>query len=221
MTGLITKDFCLIKQRKTTLVIFVGLALFMSMYMDASFLVSYLCMMGVIMAVSTISLDEYENGYAFLMTLPIDAKTYAIEKYLFGSIFLALFWVASIVLQIISNTIHHVPFVWKELLAMDLLFIPVFLIFLGIYIPIQIKFGAEKSRIAIFVIFGFVIVVTMMGRTLLTSANIDLQKSMENVFLWLNRIPVAAIAGALAVITLLLVSLSLLISIRIMQRKEY
>ena len=99
--------------------------------------------------------------------------------------------------------------------------IPVFLIFLGIYIPIQIKFGAEKSRIAIFVIFGFVIVVTMMGRTLLTSANIDLQKSMENVFLWLNRIPVAAIAGALAVITLLLVSLSLFISIRIMERKEY
>lgn len=221
MTGLIAKDFCLIKQRKTTLVLFVGLALFMSMYMDATFLVSYLCMIGCIIAVSTISLDEYEKGYAFLMTLPIDAKTYAIEKYLFGSLFLAFFWVASIVLQIISYAIHHVPFVWKELLAMDLLFIPVFLIFLAVYIPIQIKFGVEKGRIALLVIFGIIIVVAMMGQKLLTSVNIDLRQSMEKVLLRLENTPVAAIVGALAVITLLLVSLSVFISIRIMQRKEY
>lgn len=40
-------------------------------------------MLTIIVIVGTISYDEYDNGYRFLMTLPIDAKMYVLEKYIF------------------------------------------------------------------------------------------------------------------------------------------
>lgn len=40
-------------------------------------------MFGAMIAVGTLSYDETDNGLAFLMTLPVDRKTYVREKYLF------------------------------------------------------------------------------------------------------------------------------------------
>lgn len=40
-------------------------------------------MFRAMIAVGTLSYDETDNGLAFLMTLPVDRKTYVREKYLF------------------------------------------------------------------------------------------------------------------------------------------
>ena len=38
-----------------------------------------------IFAITTISYDEFDNGLAFLMTLPVTRKQYVAEKYLLGA----------------------------------------------------------------------------------------------------------------------------------------
>ena len=82
MSGLIEKDLRLTLTRKQTLLIFLIMAFFMGASIDGAFIVSYLTMLGTIIAIGTITYDEYDNGYAFLMTLPFDRKTYVKDKYL-------------------------------------------------------------------------------------------------------------------------------------------
>ena len=83
MRGLLEKDFRLTFIRKQTLLIFFIMAIVMGVSMDGSFLVGYLTMLASIVALGTISFDEFENGFPFIMTLPFDRKTYVREKYLF------------------------------------------------------------------------------------------------------------------------------------------
>ena len=217
MTGLIVKDICLLKQRKTTLILFLGISFFLSLSTDASFLISYISMVGVIMAASIISLDEYDNGYSFLMTLPIDAKTYVLEKYSFCSIALAGSWVLALVLQVISNTVQHVQGALKEMFVLDLIYIPIFLLILCFYIPVLIKFGAEKGRTAVLILMGIVFVVFTFGSKMLSGLGVDLSKTIVR----LQGIPTPVVIVAAAVLLLLLIALSLTISIRAMQKKEF
>ena len=83
MFGLIEKDLRLTLVRKQTLFIFLAMALIMGQSMEGEFLVGYLTMFAVLVAIGTTSYDEFDNGFAFLMTLPFDRKTYVREKYLF------------------------------------------------------------------------------------------------------------------------------------------
>ena len=65
MRGLIEKDLRLTLARKQTILIFFVMALIMGASMDGSFLIAYLTMLATILAVGTISYDEFDNGFAF------------------------------------------------------------------------------------------------------------------------------------------------------------
>lgn len=86
MWGLFEKDLRMIMQRKKVFIIFVLLAVFIG-YSQVSpeFVLGYIPMLTIIVIVGTISYDEYDNGYRFLMTLPIDAKMYVLENTYFLS----------------------------------------------------------------------------------------------------------------------------------------
>ena len=58
--------------------------LFLVIYKDSLFVISYAAILFTILAISTLSYDEYENGMSFLFTLPFSRNTYVVEKYLFG-----------------------------------------------------------------------------------------------------------------------------------------
>ena len=83
MRGLLEKDFRLIAQRKQTLLMYAAIALMMAMTMDSTYIIGYTVSLCVLLAVGTVSYDEFDNGFLFLMTLPVDRKTYVDEKYLF------------------------------------------------------------------------------------------------------------------------------------------
>ncbi len=80
MRGLLEKDLRLTLCRKQTIMLFLFMTLVMGMSMDGSFLVGYLTMLMMMIAVGTLNYDEFDNGFAFLMTLPFDRKTYVREK---------------------------------------------------------------------------------------------------------------------------------------------
>ena len=107
MRGLIEKDLRLTISRKQTLLIFFIMALVMGMTMDGTFIVGYLTMLGAILAVGTISYDEFDNGYAFLMTLPFERKTYVTEKYLFCLCMEAVFWCAGAFIYCLGSLVRN------------------------------------------------------------------------------------------------------------------
>lgn len=76
MAGLLEKDVRLIMQRKQILLLFVVIAVVLGFSQDGTFILGYLSFCASIVMVSTISYDELDHGYEFLMTLPITAKIY-------------------------------------------------------------------------------------------------------------------------------------------------
>ena len=47
----------------------------------STFLMPYITMMVALFTISTISMDEQNNGYAYLFALPFSRKEYVKEKY--------------------------------------------------------------------------------------------------------------------------------------------
>ena len=83
MAGLFEKDIRLIMQRKNVLMILMLLSVFLAYTQEGTFIVSYLPAVATIMIIGTMSYDELDNGYRFLLTLPVTTRIYVIEKYIF------------------------------------------------------------------------------------------------------------------------------------------
>ena len=82
MSGLLQKDLCLLKSNRKTLVLFLALAVVISLGQTNTFILGYFPFLMIIMLTGTISYDEMDNGFPFLFTLPVDRKMYIREKYL-------------------------------------------------------------------------------------------------------------------------------------------
>lgn len=234
MKGLLIKDFCLLKQRKVTLVIFAILALFLSMYQDPIFAVSYLPICAMIMLVGTISYDEMDNGYTFLMTLPITSKLYVLEKYAFCIGGTVISWILGILiyfsLQVnqgikVDGKIDWVAYFTMKDFAQRLpdpkdipvviLFLLLFLFVLSVMLPVQLKFGLEKGRIALLLVYGVIILGVMAVGNFIGPEKIDAAViSLGNMNLWL------IMAGLLVFLGIFLF-LSYQISVKIMNKKQY
>ena len=166
MRGLLEKDILILAKQKKLFFIYLASAIMLSFAMDTSFVVSYFTMIGSLLVLTTISYDTFDNGLPFLMSLPVDAKTYAKEKFAFSLIGLSASWIAGVVAQFISMTLQQKSFDAMDLLSMDLAFIPVFLIIVSIMIPINLKFGSEKGRIIMIVLIALGVGIAFLGKKL-------------------------------------------------------
>ena len=217
MLGLIEKDMRLTFARKQTLLIFFIMALVMGISMDGSFIVGYLTMLAAVISIGTISYDEYDNGFAFLMTLPFGRKTYVREKYLFCLIMSTAAWCIGAVLYFIGNTVRRSGVNMVEELPMLIALIPVMYLSSALMIPIQLKYGSEKSRIALFILFGCIAVLIFGAKTFFSSMEnpiTELIQTIENLsptVILLTVITVCALASGV----------SYMLSIRIMGKKEF
>jgi ABC-type transport system involved in multi-copper enzyme maturation permease subunit len=82
MKGLLIKDIRLMKNMRNSIIM---IAVSMGAYMkDVSFIITYLALIGASFTTSTMSYDEFDNGYTFLLSLPVTRKGYVLEKYAFG-----------------------------------------------------------------------------------------------------------------------------------------
>ena len=216
MLGLIEKDLRLTLIKKQTIVIFLVMALAMGVSMNGAFLVAYLTMLAMIIGTGTISYDEYDNGLPFLMTLPFDRKTYVREKYLFSLITAIVAWFIGAVIFGIMDVVRNNGAGLSEIPTM-IAIIPAIYIASAIIIPLQLKYGGEKSRIALSIIFGLVAVIAVgVGKVTENPLN-----PMADVISALQGLP-----GSVALIILLAVcavatTISYLFSVKIMEKKEF
>lgn len=65
-------------------------------------------------AISTIAYDEMDHGYQFLLTLPINKKTYVREKYLLCAGGVVAAWVIAVCLYLVSKVVRGIPVVVAE-----------------------------------------------------------------------------------------------------------
>lgn len=218
MKGLLVKDFRLMKGQKNFLVLlFIMIAFVFISGMDASFFMGYLPFLFMIAAMSTITYDEFDNGMAFLMVLPISRKLYVQEKYLFGGVLGFTGLASAFVLFLISEINKGSSMTFTQYVLLFLCFLAFVILFLCLMIPIQLKFGSEKGRIVLFIIFFGII-----GIVYLVSKITDkIPAQVIEVFRGIQKLPFGILAALAVGIYILALFISLKISLGIMEKKEW
>ena len=218
MKGLLVKDFRLMKGQKNFLVLlFIMIAFVFISGMDASFFMGYLPFLFMIAAMSTITYDEFDNGMAFLMVLPISRKLYVQEKYLFGGVLGFTGLASAFVLFLISEINKGSSMTFTQYVLLFLCFLAFVILFLCLMIPIQLKFGSEKGRIVLFIIFFGII-----GMVYLVSKITDkIPAQVIEVFRGIQKLPFGILAALAVGIYILALFISLKISLGIMEKKEW
>lgn len=212
MRGLLQKDLCLLVQRSRILLVMLGVGILMGFSMDGSFVIGYMTMLCAILAISTISYDEFDNGYPFLLTLPVTKKIYVYSKYAFCLLADLVGWVISILIYVGCMIARGTP-VTMETLPETLVFIPVFAVLTAVMLPLQLKFGAEKSRVVIALIFGGIFVLGYFGEKILPE-----RLEIPAFLLEMNDLTMLIL---LILISLAALFISYLCSLHIMDHKEY
>lgn len=216
MKGLLIKDFYLNFLNKRTAMTYLAITLFMSFTMSGSFIVGYTAMLMGILAISTLSYDEMDNGFPFLMSLPVSRKTYVTEKYVYfilldiiGGIFGTVIYIASAMIKGEAvDLLNDVPSALAVVFVMAVM--------LSIMLPIQLKYGVEKSRVTMMVIYGAIFAICM-----LISQSEQAAASIANVVEKLENSPQALVLSLMVLAGLTILFVSYMISVRIMKNKEF
>ena len=180
MKGLLIKDWKLLMGQKQFFVTVCGLGfLFTFVNGDPTFAVPYVAMMLCMFSVGTISYDEYDNGGAFLFSLPITRKVYVAEKYVYG---FGLCLISLIVTSVFAAIIM-----------------------------------IEKSRVALMGVVLGIYIIGYFGYMLLQRMGIDLELILAAFSGMTLAVVIAVLCGIGVVITII----SYMISLKIMEKKEY
>lgn len=216
MAALFEKDVRLLLLRKSTLFLFLIIGVLFTWEFSSSFSGAYLTMLGTLLALSTLSYDDSDNCMEFLFTLPCTRKQYVMEKYLFvyGISFVA--GILAIVIIIVSAMMKGIPVTASTIIEAIVSELPILVMTGGIMIPLQMKFGPEKSRMVLLALMGFVFAPAFMISKITDVDSIlnyiaDAANSMNSLKLM--------IVGGIILIMLSLVSI--FISMKIMENKEY
>lgn len=216
MRGFMVKDLRLMLQRKSYLAVLFILALFLTFQQGGMFVVMYLTMLVMMFAISTVSYDEYDNGYSFLMTLPADRRTYVREKYLLIVLVGIVGCLVGSAMFVVYMTKQGGEMSLEESLAEAVIYLLAAVLVADVMLPIQMKFGAEKGRMVLFLVIGAFAAAGGVCVKLLQK-NDSLQEAVSAV----SEMGMWVFVGCLVVVCLLLTLLSYYISVRVMEKKEF
>ncbi len=207
MKGLILKDMLCIRRYLTYMLfltlIFCALAVSSNNLSIISGLGPALSM---ILILSVFTYDEQNHWTAFALSLPINRKEFVIARYLFAlftSIAIILF---SLVLTFVLNSIFH-SIALEELISMAVGGFFAALLLIALSAPAAYKFGVEKGRYVLVIFFlAFMLILVTFGDMI---ANITLP-AISGMLLAIIFIGIA----------LIIYSISIVLSIHIMNQKE-
>ena len=212
MKGLFVKDIELMKQQKQffVLVVVMGVILNLAGSGSVSFAIGYFTFVTAIFAITTISYDEFDNGLAFLMTLPVTRKQYVAEKYLLGAGLTAAAWGIEAITGVICKGVAEL----QGCLSEKIIYIPLALLMLSVSLPLVIHFGAEKGRYIAMVMWAIIIaVVYILIKTMGLSA--------DAVDAWLNGLNWGMVLAGVVLFTVIVYMGSFWIGVRLMEKKEF
>lgn len=221
MKGLLIKDVKMIMKNRATLLCMIAIVSILMMVTETgnSFLIGYVVMLCTMFVITTIGQDDYNNTISFLMTLPVTRRSYVGEKYLL--MFLCaltglILGAGGCVLR--SSRLDGVFFAQAAAVFM------VLMIFQLIMVPLQLKFGGEKSRIVLFLMFaalsGSIIAVEKLTERASFSRT-GAAQVLNRVLTWILSQSAVTLAALGTALVLLCTAISMAVSTRIMNRREF
>lgn len=204
MLALIYKDFLYFKSQRR----FIGLILMITFLIlftgEVNFALVFSGFISAAIAISTINNDDFYHVLAYLFTTPVTKKKYVLEKYILTLIstlvtILILGLLSCFYLILTSKTLDN-------LVNSILISLIVPLLIIIITIPLTILFGNEKGRYAMMAISGIILLISQGFNKL----NINLF-NLDVHFLYLLGL----------VFLVVLLFLSIICSLKIMDRKEF
>lgn len=217
MKGLIIKDLLFLKNNmKTFLIILLAFAIIAISSENYSFMIYTIPFFLVMMTISTFNYDEFNNWNSYCLTLPISRKKIVQSKYLF-TIFLAIIGIIlSALIIIIFKSINQSLNLEEQISNFSGSFFAVSLI-ISILYPLIYKFGSEKGRIFIFIIVIGISIILGVIFSLLEQLSINYQYLLSS----LNSLNYIQISLSMLIISIVIIIISYLISLRIYQKKEF
>ncbi len=219
MKGLLIKDFKLMLNQKNFFILIVLILGATACFLDFDyyFLIGYFMFICSLFTISTISYDEFDNGNAFLFTLPFSRSRYVEEKYCFGILAGTCSWFLSFVITTIIQMINSNNFIFSDWMLSTLVMLPIMFVMLAILIPFQLKYGSENGRIAIIIFLGGGFVVCYLLANLLAQSQINFNALIS----FINNVDPLIILLIIFAICLAILFVSMKISKRIVLKKEF
>lgn len=213
MAGLLVKDMRLILRNKPYVVLFIVLTVMLGFSQEGTFILGYFPYAMMILNINTIGYDEMDNGYQFLMTLPINAKTYVREKYILSLAGAVFSWLIAAILYFASRALHGTSIEIQSEVPLIAAFLPVIVLMGDLMIPLELKFGIENSRAVVAGLCG------VLGVVIFTFAKFTGDNGIVAAFSYsMSGGMFACLAVCLMVF---LTILSYVISVRVMEKKEF
>jgi len=223
MKTLLVKDYRILMTQKKSffILLLVGVIMVISTF-EIDFLTGYMMMMAMILSLGTVNYDELDNGMAFIMTLPANRKTYAIEKYVFTMINIVACAAIMLMIYFITKGFVNWQFGAGDMVSVTAGWICGIMIAASVMIPLYLKFGAEKRRVVMMLLWGIVAVIAIGGRKLAeVMAGTEAMNTINGFFTKISTLPAGVVVLAVVAVLVMVVIFSLGISIGIMKKKEF
>ncbi len=218
MKGLLVKDIRFLMGQKASLLVCLGLGVyFLLTGAGISYATVFSIMMAALISTSSISYDAFDNGMAFLFTLPIQKKTYVISKYIISLLVTVVCGGAISIVAVICSALGVEGIELSQLGGGLVMAALMAVVLFTVMIPIYIIFGGEKARFAMMAIFGGVVAIGYIVGKIVG----DMGAKIDNLIVKLGAMnDVQLILTALGVIVVLF-AISIGITIKFLERKEY
>jgi hypothetical protein len=206
MKGLILKD--LLNLKSTFKMLGVMIFVFAVIYIPQGngFVFGMIILMFAMMVVTTISYDDLAKWDAYALTMPVTRKEMVLSKYLVMALLNTLGVVLALIVGVVGSVIMGQSFSTEVLVTIGVLYLIAFS-FGSLMVPLIYRFGTEKARIMMFLCAliptGLILLFTQIKIPLPEATN-----PLIYLFLLLG-------------FTVIMVSGSYLISLRVYSNKEF
>ncbi|MBO5208531.1 MAG: ABC-2 transporter permease [Lachnospiraceae bacterium] len=220
MKGLLIKDCRLLLQQKNFIILLFLCTIFLfTMAEEPSFIIAYVTLLMVMMFLGTVSYDEFDNGYSFLFTLPISRKEYVLEKYVLCVCASLGAGIVATIACLAGAFVRQNDIEVQTLIVGAACILAVSAGILAVMLPIILKYGPDKLRTISFVIAGVIVACGMLLSKLQIpeGSTIDLAGIMK----FIETLGTVGIVVIVALIGIAALIVSFLISVKIMEKKEF
>lgn len=218
MRAMLIKDVNLLKGQKQFFgALLVMIILFTVIQSDPTFSITYTTFMFAILTMTTMSYDDFENGMCYLLTLPVSRREYVTEKYIFGVLSSLCGCIGASLVTVAAGYIKGTAYPWEEWTATVISCTFLLSLVLSVTTPIQLKFGSEKSRMAVFGVFAFGSLVVFVIVKLCQAAQIDIHAVLESAFVE----NLTKTAWGICIAAAAVLAVSWLVSVRILEKREF
>lgn len=214
MKGLFIKDLMILKSRKQIFFVVAFLAVMYALLGMHAFAMQFLGLLGASSVISTLSYDFMDNGGTFLFALPFTRRQYVAEKYLIsigGGVVGLLVGLLVVGFGVLTGT----PIDNGELFGYVALGVLIAIIMVSLMIPLEIKFGAEQSRTAMFAVIAGIFIVVIVVAKILPEAIV------ARIVVFLMHRSQAQLVAGLVGICVVLVAISVFLSDLFLKKKEF